>query len=410
MSLLVILLPVRPRDGSDAPADGRYHHVMSADGVLVGSAGWTEARLLPRADSVIAVLAAQDVAWHALTLPKAPAARLQLALAGVLEEHLLEEPEQVHLALAPGARAGEATWVGATHRAWLASQLTALQTAGVVVDRVVPALAPGASVQGHFSQALDGLGGSGDELWLSWADPSGAMCLRCSGDLARALLPGWQAQSPRWSATPAAAGAAERWLGSAVAVQSDGEQALAAARSAWNLRQFDLALDARGLRALRAAARQLTGPAWRPARWGLAALLVVQVLGLNLWAWQQQRALEARRTAMTDLLRASHPQVRAVLDAPLQMQRETDALRTAAGRASADDFEPLLGQVAGAWPDGRGPADQLRFEPARLSVGTNGWSVEQVAQLRGRLEQSGASVTSQDNQLTLSRAARRATP
>ncbi len=410
MPQLVILLPMRPRDGSDAPADGRYNHVLSPDGVTIGSTGWAEARALPRADSVTAVLPAQDLAWHALSLPKAPASRLQLALAGMLEEHLLEEPDQVHLALAPAARVGETTWVAATHKAWLARQLASLQAAGVVVDRVVPALAPGGVVQGHFSPVQDAPSGNGDELCLSWADSTGSTCLRCNGDLARTLLPAWQAQSPRWSATPGAAAAAERWLGSAVAVQSDIDQALAAARSSWNLRQFDLALSARGLRALRDTARQVMGPAWRPARWGLAALLVVQVLGLNLWAWHQQRSLEARRSAMTELLRASHPQVRAVLDAPLQMQRETEALRTAAGRASAEDFEPLLGAAAAAWPDGRSPAEQLKFEAGRLSLGIAGWPAEQVAQLRGRLEQSGAAVSSEDNQLILSRTPRKSAP
>ena len=410
MPLLVILLPMRPRDGGDAPIDGRYHHVLSADGVAVGSSGWSEAAALPRADTIVAVLAAQDIAWHSLSLPKAPSARLQQAVAGMLEEHLLEEPDQVHLALAPAARAGEATWVAATHKAWLASQLATLQAAGVVVDRVAPALPPGAAAQGHFSQDQAGLTGSDDDLWLTWADANGSTCLRCHGDLARTLLPAWQAQSPRWSATPGAAAAAEQWLGSAVTVQSDADLALTATRSSWNLRQFDLALSARGLRALRDTARQVMGPTWRPARWGLAALLVVQVLGLNLWAWHLQRQMEARRTAMTDLLRASHPQVRAVQDAPLQMQRETETLRTAAGRASANDFEPLLGLAAAAWPDGRSPVEQLRFETGQLSLGTAGWSPEQVTQLRGRLEQSGATVRSDDNQLTLSRAERKSAP
>ena len=39
-----------------------------------------------------------------------------------------------------------------------------------------------------------------------------------------------------------------------------------------------------------------------------------------------------------------------VLDAPLQMQRETEALRAAAGQAGDNDLEALMGAVATAWP------------------------------------------------------------
>ena len=63
---------------------------------------------MPRADSVVAVLADSDVSWQRITLPKAPAAKLRAALGGLLEDHLLEDDEALHLALAPGAQAGAA--------------------------------------------------------------------------------------------------------------------------------------------------------------------------------------------------------------------------------------------------------------------------------------------------------------
>ena len=81
-------------------------------------------------------------------------------------------------------------------------------------------------------------------------------------------------------------------------------------------------------------------------RWGAAALALVQVLGLNTWAFQQQRAVESKRAAMTELLRSAHPGVRAVLDPAAQMRRETERLRTAAGRAGDSDLEVLLGAAA----------------------------------------------------------------
>ena len=87
-------------------------------------------------------MAPTDVSWHPIACPKAPAARLGAALAGVLEEALLEDAGQLHLALAPGANGGDRVWVAATDRAWLAGEIATLEAAGLRVDRVVPAAWP----------------------------------------------------------------------------------------------------------------------------------------------------------------------------------------------------------------------------------------------------------------------------
>ena len=415
MTLLVILLPPRPHAGPDAgardDATNTLVHVLSPDGMALGSTGRSVASAMPKADTVVAVLPPTDVAWHRVTLPKAPAARLQQALAGVLEEQLLDEPDQTHLALAPRPTAGEPTWVAATHRGWLSEQLAALESAGVTVDRVVPACAPGNSPQGHFfTQAGDDDNGQADKLWLAWSDAHQALSLRTAGGLARAVVPPDAMKSASWTATPAAAAAAERWLGAPVLVRSEAEQALVAARSGWNLRQFDLAARARGVRALRDMGRHMMGASWRPLRWGVVALVLIQVLGLNLWAWQQRRGIENRRAESLALLRGSHPQVRAVLDAPLQMARETDMLRASAGRVGSDDFEALLGQTAAAWPEGRPPVERLRFEPGRLVLPATGWDPAQLQQLRTRLEAGGGKLVASDAELSIARQAPKGQP
>jgi general secretion pathway protein L len=104
------------------------------------------------------------------------------------------------------------------------------------------------------------------------------------------------------------------------------------------------------------------------------------------------------------MLRETFPSVRTVLDAPLQMQRETEVLRAAAGRAGDSDLETLLGAAASAWPEGIGPVQTLRFEPGRLTLAAVGWSEPQVAQFRDRLRPGGWAVDSADGRLMLSRA------
>ena len=415
MALLVILLPLPPRADTPAPAEpAALVWLLSPDGLSVARQGESAPAQCPKADSVVAVLPAAAVAWHHPTAPRAPANRLRAALGGVLEEQLLTDDDQVHLALAPRPLPGAPVWVAALHKPWLAAQLAALAAAGLVVDRLVPALAPalrpdsqaagalGSEATGHFFSlgAADGT----ERDWLALSDADGALCLPLAGALARTLQARWTARGAVFSATPAAAAAAERWLGAPVAVRSAAEIALAAARSPWNLLQFDLAPQRRSSLALGKLGRQLLSPAWAPARWGVAALLSLQLLGLNVMAWQQRGALDAKRAAMDSLLRSSHPQVRAVLDAPLQMQRETAQLRLAAGVPGEDDLEPLLAAGAAAWPEGAAPPPQLRFEPGRLSLPASALQQAQADQLRARLQSAGWAVDNSDGRLVIRRA------
>jgi general secretion pathway protein L len=407
MSLLVVLIPARDRGLPPAQAsrDGlEYRYALSPDGLALASHGRATAGQLPRADSVVAVLADADVSWQRLVLPRAPAARLRAALAGSLEDALLDDPESLHFALAPGALAGQPTWIAVTHQAWLQSHLAVLEAARVMVTRVVPSSWPDEPPSGHFDADAD----AGAPLKLAWSHPDGVAQLRLQGTLARSLLAGLPSAGGagvRWSASPAAAAPAERWLGGPVVVMTDEQRALQATRSLWNLRQFELAPRHRGWLALREGWQRFLGPGWRPVRIGLGALVVLQVVGLNLWAAQLRGQVDARKLALDQLLREAHPQVRSVLDAPAQMQRETDALRAAAGRAGDADLETLLGAAAAAWPDGQGPAAGLRYEAGRLSIAAAGWAAPQREQFTARLAAAGLRVEPQpDATLTISRA------
>jgi general secretion pathway protein L len=406
MSLLVVQLPPRQRlAGRGAGEDPAAPAVLPAEwpfwladnAGLVLHAGQAAPALLPRADRRVLVLAAADVAWHRVDLPKAPPARLRAALAGVLEEALLDDTEALHLALADGAAPGRSGWVAVTDRARLAAALVALEAGGDAgaqgIDRVVAAAEPvettepAAARRGHFQQADPGDGADSTPLRLTLSGPDGVAELALDGSLARALV--GDPAGTTWTATPAAAAAAERWLGKPVGVLPDAERLRAAAERGSNLRQFELAPRRRGTRALREGWRVLASAPWRPVRWGLAALLAVQLLGLNAHAWQQRQQIESRKAQLVALLKQTHPGVPVVLDAPLQMQRETDLLRGRAGRAGPGDFEALLAVAAGAWPDGVGPAPSLRFEPGRLTLAVPAWGDAQWQQFQQRLRASG---------------------
>jgi general secretion pathway protein L len=418
MSLLVIQLPPRDRLGARAAAAEaasaprvpvEWAYVFSADGRGVSQSGRAATALLPRADERVLLLAAADVSWHRVDIPKAPAARLRDALAGTMEEALLDEGPTLHFALAHGAAPGRSGWVAVTEGPRLAAALAALEAAGQGIDRVVSVAEPAAQARGHIHFGLgadDAAQGDAAHPWLTLCRDDGVLHLRLGGGLARARVAPEAQGEVRWTSTPAAAQAAERWLGGPVPLLAESEYALEAARSGSNLRQFDLAARTRGTRALRQMGQRLLSAEWRPVRWGLAALLLVQLVGLNAYAWHQRQLLDERRSAMSELLRSAHPGVRTVLDAPLQMQRETDRLRAAAGRAGAGDLEALLGVAAAAWPDGLGPAQTLRFEPGSLILSAGGWGEPQVQQFRERLRGSGYSAEFAEGRVVVSRAAR----
>ncbi|RYF38626.1 MAG: hypothetical protein EOO25_16745, partial [Comamonadaceae bacterium] len=128
-----------------------------------------------------------------------------------------------------------------------------------------------------------------------------------------------------------------------------GQVPVAAARSDWDLAQFDLASTGRTrlVRRLGLAWAQWMGsPEWRPARWALAVLLVAQLAGLNAWAWKERSALQAKRSQVRQILTQTFPRVPVVVDAPAQMDNEVAALRQATGAVSPRDLEPMLAAVA----------------------------------------------------------------
>ncbi len=370
-----------------------WSFVLSNDGRNVQQAGQATLAGLPPADQTVLVLPEADVSWHRIDIPRAPAARLRAALAGVLEERLLDDAEALHLALGDGAVPGRAGWVAVTDGRRLAAALAALEAGGRTVERAVPSSWPSTGTgRGHFHTGGDVEGATiaeDDHPWLSLALPSGVCNVRMAGGLARTVIPADAPDAVRWTASPGAAQAAERLLGQPVPLMREPQRALEAAAEGVNLRQFDLSSRHRGTRAMLDGARRIFSAEWRPVRYGVAALLVMQLVGLNAYAWQQRQTLQGKREAMAQLLQAAHPGVRTVLDAPLQMQRETDRLRAAAGRAGASDLETLLAAAAAAWPDGAGPTQTLRFESGSLTLAAGGWGEPQVQQFSQRIRGAG---------------------
>ncbi len=432
MSTLIVSLPAAPAQPGPGLA---YAYTLTADGHTALQHGTATAALLPAparpGGEVVAVVPVQALSWQRVQLPAGvalsslsgvlpagmgtAATRLRKVLEGLLEDRLLDEPAQLHFAVAPdaaaAARAGAPLWVVVCERAWLRTHLQALEAAGRAVARVVPEFAPGATASS--AAELHVLGSAEDpwlvicghgaeqallalplalETWHQWAAPALGAVPHGGADPAAPVY-----------AEPAVAALAEKLLGRPVTLHTASARALAAARGRWDLAQFDLASTAhtRLARKLGGAANAFWhAPQWRAARWGAGVLAAAQLLGLNAWAWQERHALAAKEAAVRAALTASFPQVKVVVDAPAQMERELELLRQRAGAVSARDFEPMLAAAAAALPPGQLPtAIEYRLGELRLRGLAPG--AEEQTTLRTRLAAAGYDSRLEDGALVV---------
>jgi general secretion pathway protein L len=374
MPVLFVTIPLPP-----APSGGEYGWaVWSSDGRKLRSQGSAVPALLPTSEELTLCVPAAALSWHQLTLPQgslSSTARLRSVLNGLLEDRLLDEPEQLHFALEPEAAVGVPIWVAACNRAWLRGAVQALESAGRRVTRIVPEFTPQPAGAPTMAFAI----GEPDNAQLVICGTDGVALLPL--DHAGIALAGVLPEGTPTLAEPAVAELAESLLQRRIPIIKPTARWLQASRSPWDLAQFDLASTGRARASKKLAAiwrLAWHGPEWRAARWGALVLVLVQIIGLNAWAWKERNALEAKRSAVRNILTQTFPAVQLVVDAPVQMAREVASLQAATGGISTNDLEPMLGALAASLPPGRVPtaidynAGQLRLRGLGLKASETG--------------------------------------
>lgn len=394
-----------------ATATTSYDYVLSPDAVSLSAQGHAPPALLPiaagRGNDVVAVVPARAMSWHQVTLPgtlarslrgrRAGQPRLRAVLTGLLEELLLDEPEQLHVAVFPGATRDAPVWVAVCQRAWLLQALHALEVLPQRILRIVPEFAP---LQG----------GDGVPVAHVTADAVSAQLVLCTAQGVTLLPLGavaatWvqQAGPVEVFAEPEVTALATQTLGRPVHEQTRGQRLLHLLHSPWNLAQFEFRATRRP-RFLKELAllgnRLLRAPPWRPLRWGLALLLLVQVLGLNLLAWKEQALLEEKREVMNALLTRALPEVSVIVDPPRQMARAVALLQEEAGLGTGPGLVDLFTTIAEAAP-GYTPPTAIALGDGELRLQGPPPAPERVAALSGRLAAQGWRARTQADLLVL---------
>jgi general secretion pathway protein L len=378
MRTLIIQLPSGPPSPTLAYPHAR---VEGEPGTRPLALQWAAAALLPAADrqtETVALVPAAALSWHRVELPTGlhkQAQRVQAALQGLLEDRLLDDPDQVHLALQTDWANTPRPWVAACDRAWLSAHLQALEQAGLTVHRIVPELSPGTTASPVQLTAL----GDADTgwLWVShpergvWGQPWSALHPAGLTTHERLGLSEAERATATLLAEPAAVALATELLGTGVRLMPPAQHWLAAVAGDWDLAQFGLRANARSRQLKnwqRTASSLWHSPAWRPARWGLWVLLAAQLVGLNAWAWKTRADWQVQQSSWAQVLRETFPQTTLVVDAPLQMAQQVDRLRQNSGQLGAGDLEAMLAALGQSLPPGLAAPRQWSFQTGQMRL------------------------------------------
>ena len=388
MSSLIICLPTAADSASTS-----YDYALTPDGRTLTDHASVPLSLLPSAEQageVVALLPANLLSWHAVKLPKglgSGSPRLRAVLENLLEERLLDEPAHMHLALGPSTTTGAPVWVAACNRSWLLGHIHALEAAGRPVARIVPEFEP---ETGPLELTILDEPDT-PELVATGLTVGGVLRLPLN-TANLALLPKPEPdEEVLVFSEPAVAALTEQLLQCKVGLLTRQQRWVDASRSTWDFAQFDLVNSgrARTYKWLSGIGRELLyAPGWRAARRGTALFLLVNLVGLNLWAWKEQSTLQKSRASIQARLTQTFPQIKVVVDAPLQMEREVAALRQSVGAASGQDLESILAALGSAL-DANKTAGAIEFSASEAKIKGLQLGAQEASSLFARLKAQG---------------------
>ena len=427
MTHLIITLPLElPQPAS------QLDYLLSPDGRTLASHSRAAPALLPQAANgeVVVVVPVQALSWHQVQLPRGLLARnflsesgsprLRAVLEGLLEERLLDDPAQLHFALSPKARDGAPVWVAACDRAWLRAWLQALEASAHPVARIVPEFAPDDARPERDASATDATTQVGAHVLQVIGTPQQALIVFTPGGqvedrslpaAALSVLPlshagvalaNWPEEADIL-AEPGVAALAEEFFKRRVNLQQTAQRWLRSSQSGWELAQFDLQNNHRSRswkRATGALATLRQSPRWRAARWALGAALLANLAGLNAWAWAEHNSVQAKQLAIRDVLTTTFPNVKVVVDAPVQMTRELALLRQGTGASSGGDFDTLLASLGRLALTNRAPA-AIDYAAGEIRIKGLELTATQIAQAAEQLKRQGLLVTTDADTLLI---------
>lgn len=344
------------------------------------------AELARKAQRTVAILAASDVTLLRVKLPPIPAARLKAALPNLVEDQLMSDPAEC--VVVGGDKADDLLTVAVVNRNWLEVIDRTLVALGARKVTAVPAqlclpLPPDGvaaavteyGMEVEVAVRLDRQHGLGLPVFAELPEMAPAEVLQALA----AVVPGApvtlhvpQAQLPRYEDT--------------LRVVPELQERIRLVPDTWS--DWIEGAD-RGTINLLSGLGASSGPKmnWRPWRWPLAlaaAVLLVNIVALNVDWLRMRREADALQASMLQSYKSAFPKETVIIDPLAQMRQKIAAAQRGSGQVAPDDFIALTSAFSEAW-SGAGQTPQAiagidyrdRSLSVKLKPGTN-VSPEQV--------------------------------
>jgi general secretion pathway protein L len=353
LNTLYIRLPSKAAADASVQVNPACPFALAADNGAIKREGVaTLANLgeaIREARRVVMLLAAGDVTLLQVKIPPLSGSRLKAALPGLIEDQLMADPSDCVI-VAGGTSVDGLRTVAVVQRNWLEHLATTLYAAGArqltalpaqlclpYEDGAVAASAIEHDVTTDVAIRLSPQHGIG----LSIVPERPGTAANDVIQTLRAIVPG----------TPIALYVSQSEVSAYRSAIETADARMTVFNSDWtlwiiNARSASLNL----MSGLVLASR--SSQTWRAWRWPLrlaAAIVVVNLVALNVEWWRAKREADTLRTSMIQTYKTLYPNETAIIDPIVQIRRKITAAQRASGQAAPDDFTALVSAFGDAW-------------------------------------------------------------
>ena len=349
---LLLHLPDLPSFNADTGVTWQLFDRQSA---LLRDSGTTATPLIsvPRAERTVMVIPARRVVYIETPLPPVSTAKRDALLRYAIEDKLTIDPATVHAVVLGAAATGRNMHVvAAIDRAWFASALGWLREAGIEASQAVSAAALIPVSGGEWGLLLDGAHGlarRADGFAYSFdvenigihdvafpSDPPFGLVLALKEARGQQISPSQLTVFTEQLADASRITNWQRTLDIPLRIVARPPPRMVPT-TAGNLLAGDFAARGKssGLTAM-----------LKPVAMLCALIAILQMTFIVIDAWRLDQRRRSLEREMIQVFRDAFPQAQAIVDPPLQMQRNLDAMKRARGQGSADDERLLLAQLS----------------------------------------------------------------
>lgn len=364
------------------------------------------AGLMAKTQRVVLLLAASDVSLLRIKVPPMSAARLKAALPNLVEDQIITDPAEC-VVVAGGVSDGLRT-VAVVQRAWLESIAKAFIGFGVRSIVALPSqLCLPYQAEGVSAAVNAQVADIDVTLRLSEHDGIGLPIMPGPDSAAHEVVETLSAvvpQGPIMLYVPQADVGSFQEAADNIGAPEQRITIFADSWSRWIAGANATPLDM--MTGLGAAA----GPKlnWRPWRTPLAlaaAVLLINIIGLNFDWWRLKNEANTLRATMTRIYKSTFPKETVIVDPLAQMRQKIAAAKRGSGQAAPDDFTALAAAFGEAWagvPQGRKPGESgiaaLEYRERSLFVRLKPEGQAPTEQISRRLAERGLSLVAAPSQ------------